>query len=89
MPKVVADRPAWLTGQGSFCLPAIVFPRAVSSQYFVTEGGVSMGLLSVSIDGGKQKQCKVATYKKGIENLSVGRRGTQDTSSPAKCAANG
>jgi len=35
MPKVVADRPAWMTRQGSFCLPAIVFPPAVGSQDFV------------------------------------------------------
>jgi hypothetical protein len=88
MPKVVADRPAWLTGQGSFCLPAIVFPPAVSSQYFVSGGDASVDLKG-SFDGRKQKQCKVTTYKKGIENLSVGRRGTQDTSSPAKCAAKG
>ena len=29
MPKVMADRPARMTRQGSFCLPAIVFPPAV------------------------------------------------------------
>lgn len=89
MPKVVANRPARMTGQGSFCLPAIVFPPAVRSQYFVSGGGASMGLPGVSFDGGKQKQCKVTPYKKGIENLSVGRRGADDTSSLAKCAVQG
>src|SRR5262249_12437315 len=42
-------------------------------------------LPSVSFDGRKQKQCKVASYKNAIDFL--GRRATCDTSSLAKCFA--